>query len=222
MEVELVDNRTVATYARRTVKSVRRLNSVYTEVSFTEPLPDGVAPKHVVAADGEYPDVEIRGCRMRGNRARGLLLGSRGRIVVEDNYFHIAGAAILFEGDANYWFEQSGVRDVVIRGNLFENGNYGCPSWGRGLHRGRERYSGPDRCTLPPQYPRRGQYVPRFRPAHCPYLFGRWVPLHARQRHRAYGRISLCAGGCEGLCRRSVRPGGDRVPRIRGGATRKK
>ena len=63
-------------------------------------------------------------------KARGLLLGSRGRIVVEDNYFHIAGAAILFEGDANYWFEQSGVRDVVIRGNLFENGNYGCPSWG--------------------------------------------------------------------------------------------
>ena len=130
MEVELVDNRTVAAYARRTVKSVRRLNSVYTEVTFTEPLPDGTAPKHVVAADEGYPDVEIRGCRMRGNRARGLLLGSRGRIVVEDNYFHIAGAAILFEGDANYWFEQSGVRDVVIRGNLFENGNYGCPSWG--------------------------------------------------------------------------------------------
>ena len=130
MEVELVDNRTVAAYARRTVKSVRRLNSVYTEVTFTEPLPDGTAPKHVVAADEGYPDVEIRGCRMRGNRARGLLLGSRGRIVVEDNYFHIAGAAILFEGDANYWFEQSGVRDVLIRGNLFENGNYGSPSWG--------------------------------------------------------------------------------------------
>ena len=120
----------VETYARRKVKSVRRLNKVYTEVTFTEPLPDGVEPMHVVAADDEYPEVLIEGCRMRGNRARGLLLGSRNRMVIEDNYFHIAGAAILIEGDANYWYEQSGVRDVVIRRNLFENGNYGSPGWG--------------------------------------------------------------------------------------------
>ena len=130
MPLELVDNNNVETYARRTVKSVRRLNKVYTEVTFTEPLPDGVEPMHVVAADDEYPEVLIKGCRMRGNRARGLLLGSRNRMVIEDNYFHIAGAAILIEGDANYWYEQSGVRDVVIRRNLFENGNYGSPGWG--------------------------------------------------------------------------------------------
>ena len=130
MTLELVDNNNVETYARRTVKSVRRLNKVYTEVTFTEPLPDGVEPMHVVAADDEYPEVLIKGCRMRGNRARGLLLGSRNRMVIEDNYFHIAGAAILIEGDANYWYEQSGVRDVVIRRNLFENGNYGSPGWG--------------------------------------------------------------------------------------------
>ncbi len=67
---------------------------------------------------------------MSGNRARGLLLGSRGRIVIERNYFHIAGAAVLFEGDGNYWFEQSGVRDVSIRDNVFENCNYGSLGWG--------------------------------------------------------------------------------------------
>ena len=131
MHLELVDNDNVETYARRSVKSVRRLNKIYTEVTFTEPLPDGVKPLHVVAADDDYPEVLIKGCRMRGNRARGLLLGSRDRtVVVEDNHFHIAGAAILIEGDANYWYEQSGVRDVVIRGNVFENGNYGSPGWG--------------------------------------------------------------------------------------------
>gem|GEM_PF-128151 len=53
MPLELVDNNNVETYARRTVKSVRRLNKVYTEVTFTEPLPDGVEPMHVVAADDE-------------------------------------------------------------------------------------------------------------------------------------------------------------------------
>lgn len=130
MRLELVDNASVETYAHRTVKSVRRINKVYTEVTFAEPLPEEVAVNHVVAADECYPEVLIKGCRMRGNRARGLLLGSRAPMVIEDNYFHIAGAAILFEGDANYWFEQAGVRDVVIRNNVFENGNYGCPSWG--------------------------------------------------------------------------------------------
>lgn len=130
MRVEIVDNLDLMTRARLTVAAVRRINSRRTAVTFTEPLPDGTRPGHLVAADDAYPDVEIRGCRMSGNRARGLLLGSRGRIVVEGNYFHIAGAAILFEGDGSYWFEQSGVRDVEIRGNLFENGNYGSRSWG--------------------------------------------------------------------------------------------
>jgi hypothetical protein len=35
----------------------------------------------------------------------------------------------LFEGDARFWFEQAGVRDVVIRGNTFDNCNYGV--WGK-------------------------------------------------------------------------------------------
>ncbi len=130
MTLEFVDNKNMETYALRIVKSATPLNKEYTEVSFTEPLPDQIKPKHVVAADDEYPEVLIKGCKMRGNRARGLLLGSRGPIVVEDCYFHIPGAAILFEGDGNYWYEQSGVRDVTIRNNVFENGNYGYTVWG--------------------------------------------------------------------------------------------
>jgi parallel beta-helix repeat protein len=73
-------------------------------------------------------EVLIKGCTIRGNRARGILLGSRGKIVVENNLFHVPGAAILFEGDARFWFEQAGVRDVVIRNNVFDNCNYGV--WG--------------------------------------------------------------------------------------------
>lgn len=130
MNVEIVDNNTVCTFCHATVKDVKRLNKLTTVVTFDSPLPEGVRKDMVVAADEEYPDVLIKDCHMAANRARGLLLGSRGKIVIEDNYFHIAGAAILFEGDGNYWFEQSGVRDVVIRNNVFENGNYGCPGWG--------------------------------------------------------------------------------------------
>ena len=130
MRVEVVDNMNLETYAHLTVESVNRINKNYTEVKFAEPLPERAGKSHLIAADEDYPEVLVRGCRMSGNRARGLLLGSRGRIVIERNYFHIAGAAVLFEGDGNYWFEQSGVRDVSIRDNVFENCNYGSLGWG--------------------------------------------------------------------------------------------
>lgn len=130
MTLEIVNNKTVTSYASRTVKAVERLNKEYTAVTFTEELPEGLEINHAVAEDGEYPDVLVSGCRFAGNRARGLLIGSRGHVVVEDCYFHVPGAAILFEGDANYWFEQSGVRDVMLRNNVFDCCNYGSPHWG--------------------------------------------------------------------------------------------
>ena len=77
-----------------------------------------------------YPEVLIRNCRMGNNRARGLLLGSRKKTVVECCYFHTPGAAILFEGDGYYWYEQAGVRDVEIRNCVFANCLYGAATWG--------------------------------------------------------------------------------------------
>lgn len=122
---------------------MERLNKKYTRVCLTAPLPEGTRVKDVVAAMGPYPEVLIRACKMRNNRARGLLLGSRGKIRIEKNYFHVPGAAILFEGDGSYWYEQSGVRDVVIRENVFDNCNYGiwgkaCIAVGSGIYEQRE------------------------------------------------------------------------------------
>ena len=130
MKVEIVNQKTTDTYCYAQVKAVEKLNDVATVVTFTEALPEGVERNMVVAADEEYPEVLIKGCYMSGNRARGLLIGSRAQMIIEDNYFHIPGAAILLEGDGNFWFEQAGVRDVIIRNNVFENCNYGYTTWG--------------------------------------------------------------------------------------------
>jgi hypothetical protein len=43
----------------------------------------------------------------------------------------VPGASILFEGDASYWFEQSGVKDCIIRNNTFDNCNFGI--WGNAV-----------------------------------------------------------------------------------------
>ena len=130
MPLELVNSADMNTYARLTVESVKYYSSQYAEVTFTQPLPECAKKDDVVAEDSEYPEVLISGCYIGNNRARGLLIGSRARVVIEKNTFHTPGAAILFEGDGRYWYEQSGVRDVIIRDNVFENCMYGCRTWG--------------------------------------------------------------------------------------------
>ena len=130
MTLELVDSQTMETYSRMKVKEVNYLNCEYAEVTFDGILADKTQPGDVVAEDDGYPDVLISGCYIGNNRARGLLIGSRGKVVIEKNTFHSPGTAILFEGDGRYWYEQSGVRDVVIRDNVFDNCMYGSASWG--------------------------------------------------------------------------------------------
>ena len=127
--LELVHGPSMITYGDATVKSVDRVNKEYTRVTFTAALPKELKAGDVVASAQTGPEVLIANCTFRNNRARGLLLGSRGKTIIEDNVFHTPGSAILFEGDARFWFEQAGVRDVTIRRNRFENCNYGV--WGK-------------------------------------------------------------------------------------------
>jgi hypothetical protein len=129
--LELNDGSSLREEGFATVKSVERINKERTLVEIEGALPESVTPGDSVAdADANTAEVLIQNCVMRGNRARGILLGSRGPMVIEGNTFSIPGAAILFEGDSRFWFEQAGVRDVVIRGNTFDNCNYGV--WGTG------------------------------------------------------------------------------------------
>lgn len=127
---ELLHQYSLITHSYPIVKECRRLNKEWYEVTFTAPLSQDVKESDLITTL-DYPEVLIKGCRMGNNRARGLLLGSRSKTIVEDCYFHIPGAAILFEGDGYYWFEQAGVRDVIIRNNVFDNCNYGYVNWGK-------------------------------------------------------------------------------------------
>ena len=128
-EVEMLRQMSLRTYDEIGVKRVLRLNKERYEVLFARPMADSARVGDLLT-EMRYPEVLIKGCRMGNNRARGLLLGSRKRTVVEDCYFHIPGSAIYFEGDGYYWYEQAGVRDVVIRNNIFDNCNYGYRNWG--------------------------------------------------------------------------------------------
>ncbi len=105
------------------------IDKEFTRVVLKQPLPAELVLGDVVAAADAYPETHIHHCIIRSNRARGILLGSRAKMLIEDNIFHTPGAAILLEGDGRFWYEQAGVRDLVIRRNRFEDCNFGV--WGK-------------------------------------------------------------------------------------------
>jgi hypothetical protein len=67
------------------------------------------------------PDLEVKDNHFGNCRARGLLVSSPGKVVIENNVFESSGSAILISGDANGWFESGAVTDVLIRNNTFSD-----------------------------------------------------------------------------------------------------
>lgn len=131
MTMELVDHNNMMPYGKAVVRGVEKLNSDLSIVTFAEDLPESLKTGDVLADADADPDVIIEGCTFVKNRARGILIGSAGKVVVRDSYFHSAGSAILFEGDGSFWFERAGVRDVTITGNSFVNCLHGSREWGK-------------------------------------------------------------------------------------------
>ena len=90
------------------------------EVAFEQPVPAETQVGDALENLTWSPEVTIRGCHFASNRARGALVSTPGRVLIESNRFESSGSAILIAGDANYWYESGAVTDVTIRGNVFE------------------------------------------------------------------------------------------------------
>lgn len=130
-KVEITNRKSLMPYCHNVIKETERFNEEYTKLVFKASIMKDVEIGDVIASIEEYPEVIIKGCTIQNNRARGILLGSRNKILIENNYFHTQGPAILLEGDARVWFEQSGVRNLIVKGNTFDNCNYNL--WGSGV-----------------------------------------------------------------------------------------
>ena len=129
--VEFVKGRSLITKGESRVVDVERLNKDFTRVVFSNVLPSDIIIGDAISELRDFPEISIHNNTIRNNRARGMLLNCRGKTVVENNYFHTPGAALLFEGDASFWFEQGGVSDCTIRNNVFENCLFGV--WGKSV-----------------------------------------------------------------------------------------
>lgn len=112
-----------------TVKTARaekyRLEDLDTfTITFSEPLSDDMlqlVKTDALALDNLSNTAEFicRKNRFGSCRARGVLVSTPKRVLIEDNVFESSGAAILVAGDSNGWFESGECHDVTIKGNVF-------------------------------------------------------------------------------------------------------
>lgn len=120
-KVALISRTTLLPLHATTVEKIEVLNEhrfLMTLSDVPETLPDG--PLSVENLTW-YPNLVMRKNTIRENRARSVLVTTKGNVLIEDNYFSSQMHGILIEGDNNKWYESGAVQDVTIRNNVFEN-----------------------------------------------------------------------------------------------------
>jgi hypothetical protein len=118
-KVGFIDNKIMQTVATGIVKSFRMIDKELFELSFEQAVPKGIIIGNALENLTWTCHVSITNSFFKSCRARGILVTTPCKVVIENNIFESSGSAILIAGDANYWYESGAVKDVVIRKNIF-------------------------------------------------------------------------------------------------------
>lgn len=119
--IGFLENESMRTLAQGRCAEYRTLDRDTFEVTFEQAVPQEIEVGDALENLTWSPDVIIRNCHFASNRARGVLISTPGRVVIEGNRFESSGSAILIAGDANQWYESGAVTDVLIQHNVFES-----------------------------------------------------------------------------------------------------
>jgi hypothetical protein len=120
-KIGFIENDAMNTTGTAIVESFRTITPELFEISFTEPVLSSVMPGDALENLTWTPEVIIKNSFFGSNRARGILISTPGRVIIEKNVFESSGSAILIPGDANGWYESGAVTDVLIRNNIFND-----------------------------------------------------------------------------------------------------
>lgn len=118
-KIEFVNPSTLACVGEATVKTAK-LDDYYT-VSLEVDDAKDAKPGNVIENVTLCPDLYFANNYMSNIVTRGLLITTRGKVVVENNTFaNTIMPSLLFSDDAKSWYESGPCKDVTIRGNSFE------------------------------------------------------------------------------------------------------
>lgn len=124
--IQILRSDSLIPYTEKTIQEVEYINEDLIRLLLKESTAD-IALGDVVENITQSADLIFRHNTVRNNRARGMLLATRGKILVEDCHFHTSSSAIVFESNGVYWYESGATLDVVIRSNCFERCKYAYP-----------------------------------------------------------------------------------------------
>jgi len=119
--VGFIENESMQTLAKGTLKGFEKLNREEFIVEFNHPVPATIIAGDALENVSWSPSVTISKCKFGSCRARGLLVSTPGKVLIDNNEFESSGSAILIAGDANGWYESGAVNDVTIRNNIFKD-----------------------------------------------------------------------------------------------------
>lgn len=90
-------------------------------LEFNNIIPEVISKEYSLENYSCTPNVKITNCFVGSNRARGYLISTPGKVLIEKNIFETSGSAILIAGDANFWYESGAVKNITIRNNEFRS-----------------------------------------------------------------------------------------------------
>jgi parallel beta-helix repeat protein len=114
--MELVKKQTLEVVKKVVVKSVENnIGELYSKVSFNEKLPSDVENYYLINVT-RLPEVEITGCSVMSNRARGFLIKTR-NVLIENNLVWESTGSGIHVGAEGGWHEGPASENVTIRNN---------------------------------------------------------------------------------------------------------
>lgn len=119
--IGFIENEAMNTVDTAGVESFQLNSPEEFEISFSKPVPANITEGDALENLSCTPDVLIKNSFFGSNRARGILVSTPGKVVIENNVFESSGSAILIPGDANGWYESGAVKNVTIRNNIFND-----------------------------------------------------------------------------------------------------
>ncbi len=117
--ISFIDHLSMASRGTGTVNHFELLSPKEFIITFDTPVPSTFQVGDALENLTNSPSLICRNNYFGSCRARGVLVSTPKKVLIENNVFESAGSAILIAGDANFWYESGACSDVLIRGNHF-------------------------------------------------------------------------------------------------------
>lgn len=118
-KISFIENSAMKSIGTGEIERFKPIDNETFLLIFKIAVPKGLEVNDALENISLSPDLLVTNSHFKSCRARGLLVSTPGKVVIENNIFESSGSAILIAGDANNWFESGAVTDVLIKNNVF-------------------------------------------------------------------------------------------------------